>query len=158
MKRLNILMLSFIGLLPFTSNQTILAQNNTSNSSAKYAEITFDQTTHSFGVFDVKNGTQFCYFVFKNTGSKDLQILNVVTSCGCTEPIYPKKAIAPGAKDSIKITYDGTTRRPGVFRKVITVTSNAKVDNAYLYITGEMVDASATERITNELNSDKKSK
>ncbi|MDO5577649.1 MAG: DUF1573 domain-containing protein, partial [Fibrobacter sp.] len=77
---------------------------------------------------------------------------------GCTEPIYPKKAIAPGAKDSIKITYDGTTRRPGVFRKVITVTSNSQVDNAYLYSTGEMVDASATERITNELNSDKKSK
>lgn len=149
-------MLSVIGLLSITSIHTVLAQNNTSNTSAKNAEISFVETTHNFGVFDVKNGMQSCYFVFKNTGNKDLQILDVVTSCGCTEPIYPKKAIAPGAKDSIKVTYDGTTRRPGVFRKVITVTSNTKVESAYLYITGEMVDAAATSRVTDELKPENK--
>jgi hypothetical protein len=147
MKRLNIFTLSVIGLLSFSSIQTILAQNNTTNSSAKYAEITFDKTTYNFGVFDVKNGMKSCYFVFKNTGNKDLQILNAIASCGCTDPVFPTKTIAPGAKDSIKVTYDGTTRRPGVFRKVITVTTNAKVNNAYLYITGEMVDGTSTSRI-----------
>ena len=67
-------------------------------------------------------------------------ILSATASCGCTEPEFPKVLIAPGASDTIKVTYDGTTRRPGVFRKVITLKTNAKVNTAYLYITGEMVE------------------
>lgn len=152
MKRLKISMLAVIGILLFFSIQTTFAQKSSTNSSEKYAEIKFNATNHNFGIFDVKNGMQTCYFIFTNTGNKDLQILNATASCGCTDPVFPKRPIAPGAKDSIKVTYDGTTLRPGVFRKVITVTTNAKVNNAYLYITGEMIDASASTNITKELD------
>lgn len=157
MKRLNILTLAVFGLLSFFSIQTIHAQNTSLKTSSTSAEITFDETNHNFGVFDVKNGIQTCYFTFKNTGKKNLKILNAIASCGCTDPVYPTKEIVPGAKDSIKVTYDGTTRRPGVFRKVITVTTNAEVNTAYLYITGEMIDASSTALI-DELDSQKKEK
>lgn len=107
----------------------------------KAPEITFTKLTHNFGLFDRENGLQRCDFIFTNTGNKDLVILSAVASCGCTEPIFPKTLIPVGASDTIKVTYDGTTRRPGVFKKVITVKTNAKVNTTYLYITGEMVEA-----------------
>lgn len=117
-----------------------LSLNAQSESNTKEPEMTFEKTTHNFGLFDVENGLQKCNFIFKNTGKKDLVILSATASCGCTEPEYPKVLIAPGASDTIKVTYDGTTRRPGVFRKVITLKTNAKVNTTYLYITGEMVE------------------
>ncbi|MBO7247829.1 MAG: DUF1573 domain-containing protein [Bacteroidaceae bacterium] len=133
MKRI---ILSAIALL-MTASYSVYAQGS---SNSKEPEITFEKTTHNFGIFDIENGLQKCEFVFKNTGAKDLVILSATASCGCTEPEYPKVLIAPGAQDTIRVTYDGTTRRPGVFRKVITLKTNAKVNTAYLYITGEMVE------------------
>ena len=133
MKRI---ILSAIALLMIAS-YSVYAQGS---SNSKEPEITFEKTTHNFGIFDIENGLQKCEFVFKNTGAKDLVILSATASCGCTEPEYPKVLIAPGAQDTIRVTYDGTTRRPGVFRKVITLKTNAKVNTAYLYITGEMVE------------------
>lgn len=113
----------------------------------KYAELTFEETTHNFGLFDVAHGDQTCWFVFKNTGNKELVITSATASCGCTEPEFPKTAVLPGMKDSIKVTYKGSTRRPGVFRKSIAIMSNAKVNSAYLYITGEMVEKLVEERL-----------
>ena len=130
------IILSAIALL-LTASYNVYAQDS---SNSKEPEITFEKTTHNFGIFDIENGLQKCEFVFKNTGAKDLVILSATASCGCTEPEYPKVLIAPGAQDTIRVTYDGTTRRPGVFRKVITLKTNAKVNTAYLYITGEMVE------------------
>ena len=117
------IILSAIALL-LTASYNVYAQDS---SNSKEPEITFEKTTHNFGIFDIENGLQKCNFVFKNTGKKDLLILSATASCGCTEPEFPKVLIAPGASDTIKVTYDGTTRRPGVFRKVITLKTNAKV-------------------------------
>ncbi len=103
-------------------------------------EMTFGETTHNFGLFDKEHGVQTCYFVYENTGKKNLQILSVMGSCGCTVPTYTKTEILPGAKDSIKVTYDGTDKRPGVFRKYVVVKTNGTPETAYLYITGEMVE------------------
>jgi len=122
-----------------------MAQDSTSTE--KYAEMTFQSTTHNFGLFDVAHGDQTCWFVFTNTGNKELLILSATSSCGCTVPEYPKTAIMPGMKDSIKVTYNGTTKRPGTFRKTVALVTNAKINSAYLYITGEMVEQLVEERV-----------
>jgi len=118
----------------------------------KYAEITFEKTTHDFGLFDQAHGDQTCWFIFKNTGNKELIIESATASCGCTEPSYPKTAILPGMKDSIKVTYKGSTRRVGTFRKTISLTTNAKVNTSYLYITGEMVEKLVEDRLAKKEN------
>lgn len=118
--------------------------------SEEYAEMTFEETTHNFGLFDIEHGDQTCWFVFKNTGNKPLVIESATASCGCTEPTYPKTAVLPGMKDSIMVSYKGSTRRPGVFRKSISILSNAKINSAYLYITGEMVEKLVEERVVKE--------
>lgn len=112
-----------------------------------YAEMTFEKTSHNFGLFDIAHGDQTCWFVFKNTGNKELVITSASASCGCTVPEYPKHAILPGMKDSIKVTYNGSTRRPGTFRKTISITNNAKINSAYLYISGEMVEQLVEDRV-----------
>lgn len=107
------------------------------------AAISFTETTHNFGIFDSEHGNQVCYFVFTNTGNETLIISDAYASCGCTVPEYPKTGILPGAKDSIKVSYNGIGRRPGVFRKVVTVQFNGPTADdsiARVYITGEMVE------------------
>ncbi|MGX8689670.1 MAG: DUF1573 domain-containing protein [Bacteroidaceae bacterium] len=120
---------------------------NIDEAEEKYPEITFEKTTHDFGLFDRAHGDQTCWFVFTNTGNKELLILSANSSCGCTVPDYPKTAILPGMKDSIKVTYNGSTRRVGKLKKTIALTTNCEVNSAYLYITGEMVEQLVADRV-----------
>lgn len=125
---------------------TMNAQDSKAANEGLYPVMTFVEKTHNFGIFDVEHGDKECWFVFTNTGKKDLIILSAQASCGCTEPIFPKAPIPPGAKDSIKVTYKGSTRRPGVFKKTISLRTNCEIDSDYIYIMGEMVDKVVEER------------
>lgn len=118
--------------------------------------LTFEKTDHNFGFFDAEHAEQSCYFRFTNTGDEDLIITDVYATCNCTVPEYPKHKIAPGATDSIKVSYDGSTKRPGVFRKVVTVNYNGKTSDdsfARVTITGEMTDEKVIEQMK-ELNAE----
>lgn len=137
-----ILVLSAFVAMPVWSENT--------NEDEKYPEITFDKTTIDFGLFDRAHGDKTCWFVFTNTGNKELQILSAGSSCGCTVPEFPKTAILPGQKDSIKVTYSGSTRRVGVVKKTISLTTNCKVNSTYLYIMGEMVEELVADRVKPE--------
>ena len=116
----------------------------------KYPEITFEKTTHDFGLFDRAHGDKVCWFVFTNTGDKELLILSAGSTCGCTVPEYPKTAIMPGMKDSIKVSYSGSTKRVGKMKKTISLTTNCKVNSTYLYIMGEMVEELVADRVKPE--------
>lgn len=99
------------------------------------AQITFEETTYNFGNVSEKGGRVSHVFSFTNTGDANLVILDATADCGCTEPLYPKKPIAPGKTGTIKVTYD-PLYRPGTFNKVITVRTNGKPKKATLKISG----------------------
>ena len=124
------------------------ADNGQVTENEKYPEITFEKTTYDFGLFDRAHGDQTCWFKFTNTGDKELFILSATSSCGCTIPEYPKTAIMPGMTDSIKVSYSGSTKRVGKMKKTISLTTNCKVNSAYLYIMGEMVEELVADRVT----------
>jgi len=102
------------------------------------AEIKFDKLTHDFGTFSEASPVVTCTFNFTNSGDKPLVINQAVASCGCTVPEYTKDPIQPGQKGSIKVTYNGTGKFPGHFKKSITVRTNGKVEMTRLYIEGTM--------------------
>ena len=102
-------------------------------------EIKFEKTRHDFGVFSQDTAVVTFDFVFTNVGKAPIIIHQAVASCGCTVPDYTFDPIMPGKKGNISVTYDGTTRRPGVFRKSVTVHSNGKNTPIRLYIEGEMI-------------------
>lgn len=126
------------------------AWGENANEDEKYPEITFEKTTIDFGLFDKEHGDKVCWFVFTNTGQKDLMILTANSTCGCTVPEIPKNPIAPGQKDSIKVSYNGSTRRVGMMKKTIAITTNCKINSCYVYIQGEMVDKLVADRVKPE--------
>jgi hypothetical protein len=104
------------------------------------AEIKFEKLVHDFGTFSEASPVVNCTFTFTNTGDKPLVINQAVASCGCTVPEYTKAPIEPGKKGEIKVTYNGTGKFPGHFKKSITVRTNGKVEMTRLYIEGTMVE------------------
>lgn len=105
------------------------------------AQIKFDKTAHDFGKFSEEDPIVKCTFTFTNTGDKPLVINQAVASCGCTVPEYTKAPIKPGEKGEIKVTYNGTGKFPGHFKKSITIRTNGVVEMTRLYIEGDMEEA-----------------
>lgn len=102
------------------------------------AEIKFEKTTHDFGTFSENEPIVTYEFEFKNIGDAPLVIHQAIASCGCTVPDYTKEPIAPGKSGKIKVTYNGTGRYPGHFKKSITLRTNGKTEMMRLYIEGDM--------------------
>lgn len=112
----------------------------------KKAQIKFDKTTFSYGTFSEKDPIQKCTFTFTNVGTAPLVINQAVASCGCTVPAYTKTPILPGETGEIKVTYNGTGKFPGHFKKTITIRSNGEPEMLRLYVEGNMTDASGTNK------------
>lgn len=110
------------------------------NAQTKTSDIKFEKTTQSVGEFSVKKPTVATTFTFTNVGDAPLVIHQVVASCGCTVPAYSKEPVLPGKKGTIKVTYDGTGKPLGFFKKSIIVRSNAKTPTTRLFIEGTMTE------------------
>ena len=110
-------------------------------------EMKFEHTRHNFGVFAVDTAIVTHEFVFTNVGKAPLIIHQANASCGCTVPEYTLEPIMPGSKGKITVTYNGKGRRPGVFRKSITIHNNGKQTPVRIYIEGEMIDNTPVELI-----------
>lgn len=109
------------------------------------ADIKFEKTTHDFGTFSEDDPKVTCTFKFTNTGDELLVIHQAVASCGCTVPQYPKEPIKPGESGIIIVTYNGTGKFPGYFKKSITIRTNGKQEIVRLYVTGDMTPSTKTE-------------
>jgi len=64
-------------------------------------------------------------YTFKNVGKVPLRIENVLVNCGCTVPFWPKKPIAVGEKDSIRVFFNSAGKN-GFQQKNITILANTK--------------------------------
>ncbi|MBE6291476.1 MAG: DUF1573 domain-containing protein [Bacteroidales bacterium] len=111
------------------------------------AELRFEKQTHNFGIIAQDTAVVTYEFVFKNVGKSPLIIHQANASCGCTVPEYTLEPIMPGEKGKLKVTYNGVNRRPGVFRKSITVHNNGRRSPVRVYIEGEMVSNISIEDI-----------
>lgn len=102
------------------------------------AEIKFEKTSHNFGTFSEKQAVVSYTFRFTNIGDAPLVIHQAVASCGCTVPEYTQEPVLPGKTGEIKVTYTGTGRFPGHFKKSITLRTNSKTEMMRLFIEGDM--------------------
>ena len=104
-------------------------------------EMKFEKTRHNFGVFSQDTAVVSHEFVFTNVGKSPLIIHQANASCGCTVPEYTLEPIMPGEKGKISVTYNGKNRRPGVFRKSVTIHNNGRQSPIRIYIEGEMIES-----------------
>lgn len=112
----------------------------------KYPQIKFEKTTIDMGTFSMDTPVQKCTFKFTNVGNAKLVIVSVHPSCGCTVADYPKDFIAPGASGEISVTYSGTGKMPGRFKKSIQVFTNCKEDMTRIFIQGDMTDVPVSKK------------
>jgi hypothetical protein len=130
-KKSNIFISLLIGLLVCTS-LNLKAQEVLQSDTIEIAQFYFESTEHDFG--DVNQGETVEYFFdFKNSGNIPLIIQNVLTTCGCTAPEWPKIPIQAGESDQIKVVFDSSSKI-GRQNKVITIRSNADAGDFRLRI------------------------
>lgn len=137
MKRLLAMSLLCLSGWASVSAQDAVAEKN----EVKEANIVFEETTMDVGTFPADDPVRKTTFTFTNEGNAPLVIHQAIASCGCTVPSYPRMPVKPGEKGKIEVTYNGSGKNPGRFKKSITVRTNSKKPMARIYITGVMEQA-----------------
>lgn len=100
-------------------------------------KIYFEKDIHHFGTLNQED-KQKHRFTFENKGNRNLVLLDVKTSCGCTVASYDEEPIKPGEKGAINIEYDPKNRK-GLQEKKIIVTSNAFPNKTELTIIADVI-------------------
>jgi hypothetical protein len=88
----------------------------------KGPHLVVEPPTHDFGKV-LQNKTVTKEFTIKNTGTEDLVISEVTTSCGCTAASLTTKSLKPGASTALGVSVD-TRSTPGKLERYVTITSN----------------------------------
>ena len=83
------------------------------------------------------NSSAEVYFTYINTGEGPLQILDIVSSCGCTVVDWSPDELMPSESDSFLVSYD--TKIPGYFSKEITISSSGPSNPNRVWITGTVL-------------------
>ncbi len=95
----------------------------------KLPKIQFEKDAQGLDFGDLTEGQAVEHtFKFKNTGEFPLIINNVVASCGCTIPQWPRDPIGPNESNAIKVRFNTKGKR-GPQHKTVTVYANT--DPAY---------------------------
>jgi len=98
--------------------------------------MVFDKMVHDFGVMTEGEEREYS-FRFTNNGNEPLFIESAKGSCGCTVPMWPKDAIAPGASGEIKVKFNSKNKK-GNNQKKVTLISNTDPVATVLTITAQV--------------------
>ena len=101
------------------------------------AEFSFEKTSWKFPKTHEGEIVSH-YYVFKNTGKAPLIISSYVVECHCTEIKFPTYPIAPGATDSLLLTFDTKGKYYNQERSVI-ISSNAKKKETIIWFKGYVI-------------------
>ena len=103
------------------------------NSPSKFPAMSFDKTTHDFGV--IQNGTPVeTVFSYTNTGQAPLVITDIKSTCGCTVPKdWSREPLNPGESSQFTVKFDGKGRNNT--SKTVTITANTQTGRETVKIT-----------------------
>jgi hypothetical protein len=81
-----------------------------------------EPSEHDFG--PARQDQKLVYdFVVKNTGTEDLELLRIATSCGCTAALPAERIVPPGGSTTLQVTLE-TRKYKGAVERSISVASN----------------------------------
>jgi hypothetical protein len=87
--------------------------------------VEFNKSVHDFGDIMLNSGHHKYTFTFRNISKQPIVIQTVISSCGCTTPVWTKSPVLPGNSGKLEVTFLND-QGPYPFDKSLTV-----------YITGE---------------------
>lgn len=92
-----------------------------------------------FNFNDITQGSKVSHdYKFKNTGKSPLIISNVLVTCGCTVPEWPKSPIPPGKSGTIRVFFNSAGKF-GIQNKTITILANTKYGRETIVFTANVV-------------------
>jgi hypothetical protein len=84
--------------------------------------ISIEPAQHDFG--SVRQDQKLVYdFLVRNTGTEDLTLLRIATSCGCTAALPAERVVPPGGSTTLSVTLE-TRKYKGVLERSVSVASN----------------------------------
>ena len=99
-------------------------------------EIEFKSTTFDFGTKPFGKEKINAVFIFTNNSNVNFQIKDVVASCGCTVPSWPKTVIEPGKVGVITAQFDPTNLAGEVDKSIEVIANYRDIMVKVLKITG----------------------
>ena len=117
------------------------------NSPSKFPAMSFDKTTHDFGV--IQNGTPVeTVFSYTNTGQAPLVITDIKSTCGCTVPKdWSREPLNPGESSQFTVKFDG--KGLNNTSKTVTVTANTQTGRETVKITAFINNPEMAEKLKN---------
>ncbi|MDB9712303.1 DUF1573 domain-containing protein [Flavobacteriaceae bacterium] len=92
--------------------------------STSFAEMTFDKTSHDFGIIN-DGQAQETMFSYTNTGDSPLVVTDIKSTCGCTVPQgWSRQPLSPGESSQFTVKFNG--KGSNKVSKTVTVTANTK--------------------------------
>ena len=90
---------------------------------------------YDFGDILLSDGPVKCSFTLKNIADFPVTINNIISSCGCTSPVWPRTPIAPGETATISVTFTND-QGPFPFDKTLTVYVSSLQRPVLLHVRG----------------------
>ncbi len=99
--------------------------------------ILFTESKHNFGKITEGEKVRHDY-EFTNSGTAPLMISDVIVTCGCTVPSFPKEPVLPGNKGKITIEFDSEDKA-GMVRKSVFVNANTAPERTPIGFEAEVI-------------------
>ena len=101
-------------------------------------DLAFTERVFNFGTIEEKNGKVSHKFVFENKGKKPVTVNDVHSACGCIGRVTSARAVKPGEKGTVVITFD-PSYKSGFFSKEIVVLSNNGQEYNRIWVEGKII-------------------
>ena len=125
------------GLIPTNVVNNPVSKNDTTLRDKKIPVISFKNKNYDFGVL-IEGEKVSHVFKFKNTGTADLVITKVSSSCGCTVVDFSNAPVPPGGEGKIEVVFNSAGTR-GYQHKKIRVLANTIPNLTELSVTAQVL-------------------
>ena len=118
----------------------ILAAMSVASAQSRFGGIVeLDKTVHDFGDVLVSDGPLSCDFTVTNISAKPVNIVTVVSSCGCTNVTWTHEEIPAGGTGTISATFQNEDG-PFPFDKTLTTYFAEYKQPVILHLRGNVLD------------------
>ncbi len=119
--------------LKLTIKAFVVRPQKKEDEKVKSQSLIFPETQHNFGL--VMEGKVYDYtFQFVNQGSKQVNIKDIKTTCGCTVAHISSKNLKPGQAGTLRVEFDSTDRLGRLSRDIVVVSDDPVEPNKTLKI------------------------
>jgi len=110
------------------------------------ARIEFSQKEYNYGIIRESEGIQSFGFTYISTGNQPLYIIEIKSTCGCTNSEFSSEPVLPGERGTLLINFDPKGKE-GAFSEMIQVFTNVGTQPINIIVRGVVIPVSTREEV-----------